>query len=221
MQKQQKRAISIIKALRIATKGMMQPASNLIVDEFGQDPYLVLIGCLLSLRTKDTVSWPASRRLFHVAKTPQEMLRVPIKKLEQLIYPCGFYKRKAVQLHYVSHVLIEEFNGKVPNTREQLLSIKGVGPKTASLVLAEAFNIPAICVDTHVHRISNRLGLVKTTTVEETEQALEKLLPKKYWAEYATLIVMWGQNICVPISPLCSKCAVFDLCKRVGVKRAR
>lgn len=215
------RAIRIIQVLRKATQGIEQPASVNIVDQYGQDPYLVLISCLLSLRTKDTVSFPASQRLFEHAKTPVQMLKLPINSIEKLIYPTGFYHRKAFLLHEVSRDLLERFKGEVPQTENELLSIKGVGRKTANLVLGVAFNIPAICVDTHVHRISNRLGLVKTKTTDETEAELKKLLPPEYWTEYNHLLVMWGQNICVPISPKCSQCAIFNLCPRVGVTRHR
>lgn len=200
---------------------MVQPASSSIVQEYGKDPYLVLMSCLLSLRTKDTVSWPASRRLFAHAQTPRRMLALPITHIEELIYPVGFYHRKALLMHSVSQFLIDHFAGRVPHTREELLSIPGVGIKTANLVQAVAFDIPAICVDTHVHRISNRLGLVKTKSVEETEKELMKVLPKELWAEYSRLLVIWGQNICVPISPFCSKCPVADLCPRVGVRTQR
>jgi endonuclease-3 len=215
------RAIRIIQILRTATKGMEQPASVNIVNQFGKDPYLVLISCLLSLRTKDTVSFPASQRLFEHAKTPEQMLKVPIKSIEQLIYPTGFYHRKAALLHQVSKDLLERFEGKVPHTEEELLSIKGVGRKTANLVLGMAFDIPAICVDVHVHRISNRLGLVKTKTTDETEIELKKILPQHYWIEYNHLLVLLGQNICVPISPKCSQCAIAKLCPRVGVTKHR
>lgn len=215
------RAIRIIQILRKATKGMEQPASVNIVNQYGQDPYLVLISCLLSLRTKDTVSFPASQRLFKHAKTPAQMLKIPIKTIEKLIYPTGFYRRKAILLHEVSRDLLERFKGKVPKTEQELLSIKGVGRKTANLVLGVAFDIPAICVDTHVHRISNRLGLVKTKTIDETEAELKKILPPEYWTEYNHLLVIWGQNICVPISPHCSRCAIAKLCPRIGVIRSR
>jgi endonuclease-3 len=215
------RAVKIIQVLRKATKGMALPAITQIVNEFGRDPYLILISCLLSLRTKDTVSLPASRRLFHYARTPQEMLRVPQEKIAELIYPTGFYRQKAKLAHTISADLIERFGSKVPSTEADLLSLKGVGHKTANLVLGEGFGVPAICVDTHVHRISNRLGLVKSNTPWETEQQLKEVLPKKYWVEYNHLMVMWGQNICVPISPFCSKCAIFDCCERNGVKKSR
>jgi endonuclease-3 len=207
--------------LQIATKNMLQPASSHIIAEYGKNPYLVLISCLLSLRTKDIVSWPASRRLFLCATTPDQMLALPIHEIEMLIYPVGFYRRKALSMHTVSKVLLDRFGGQVPHTQEELLSIPGVGIKTANLVLAVAFDIPAICVDTHVHRISNRLGLVRTTTVEQTEQELMRVLPKELWADYSRLMVIWGQNICVPVSPFCSRCPLFDLCPKAGVGKKR
>lgn len=215
------RAIRIIEVLRKATKRMVQPASFLITEKYGKDPYLVLISCLLSLRTKDTVSFPASVRLFEYAKSPEQMLKVPLSTIEKLIYPTGFYRRKARLLHTVSADLIKRFHGHVPADLDDLLSIKGVGRKTANLVLGVAFDIPAICVDVHVHRVSNRLGLVKTKTTDETEKELMKLLPQEYWIEFNHLIVLWGQNICVPISPFCSKCAIAPLCPRVGVTKHR
>lgn len=149
------------------------------------------------------------------------MLALPTTKIEKLIYPTGFYHRKAELLHTVSKDLLERFDGNVPANLDDLLSIKGIGRKTANLVLGVAFDIPAICVDTHVHRVSNRLGLVKTKTTDQTETELKKILPEKYWVEYNHLLVVWGQNICVPISPFCSKCAIADLCPRVGVTQHR
>lgn len=215
------RAIRIIEILRKATKKMAIPAAMAIVEKYGRDPYLILISCLLSLRTKDTVSFPASVRLFEFAKTPQEMLALSSSEIEKLIFPSGFYRRKARLLQTVSNDLLQRFKGKVPANFDDLTSIKGVGPKTANLVLGVAFEIPAICVDTHVHRISNRLGLVKTKTTEQTEQELKKILPPEYWVEYNHLLVMWGQNICVPISPKCSQCAIASLCPRIGVTQHR
>ena len=218
---EKERAIRIIHLLRKATKGMEQPASVSIIQQYGRDPYLVLISCLLSLRTKDTVSLPASQRLFEHAKTPSQMLALPITKIEKLIYPTGFYHRKAHLLHTVSQDLLDRFKGKVPADLEDLLSIKGVGRKTANLVLGVAFEIPAICVDTHVHKVSNRLGLVKTRTTDETEQELKKILPPEYWIEYNHLMVVWGQNICVPISPKCSQCVLLPICPQIGVTKHR
>jgi len=215
------RAIKIIEILHRATKGMPKPMATVIIDNYGRDPFLILISCLLSLRARDVVTTPICIELFNQAKTPKEILNIPIKKLELLFHSIGFYKKKAKLVHDVSKEIIEKFNNKVPSTKEELLSISGVGPKTANLVLAEGFNIPAICVDTHVHRISNRLGLVKTKTPEQTEIALQKVLPKEHWSEWNKLMVMWGQNICVPISPFCSKCAIYNLCPRIGVKNQR
>lgn len=200
---------------------MVQPMVFTISDEFGKNPFLILISCLLSLRAKDTTTLPICRILFKKAQTPEEILAIPLPKLEKIIYKTGFYKRKAKQLHLVSKEILERFGGVVPKTERELLSIKGVGIKTANLVLAEAYDIPAICVDTHVHRISNRLGIVKTKTPDATEKALKLVLPKKYWREWNRLLVMWGQNICVPVSPFCSKCAIYDYCDRVGVTRSR
>lgn len=215
------RALAIIKQLRVATKGMVEPASVSIIKEYGRDSFLVLISCLLSLRTKDTTSLPASRRLFKLALTPQKMLTIPVQTIQKAIYPVGFYKRKAAGIHMICTQLIAEFNGIVPNSIEELLKLKGVGRKTANLVLAEGFGFSAICVDVHVHRISNRLGLVQTKTPEETEYALQKLLPQEYWSEYNKLMVMWGQNRCVPISPKCLQCLIVNLCPRVGVTKSR
>lgn len=215
------RAEKVIETLRRATKNMVKPACTQIIDQFGRDPFLVLISCLLSLRTKDTVSLPASIRLFKYAKTPTEMLLLPAPQIAEIIYPVGFYRRKAVNIHEVCNTLLDQFGGKVPSSEQELLTIKGVGRKTANLVLGEGFGIPSLCVDTHVHRISNRLGFVATTTPEETELALQRLLPKEYWVEYNRLLVMWGQNICVPISPFCSRCPISDLCPKVGVTQRR
>lgn len=215
------RAIQIVKKLRIATEGMEAPAATQIVQKFGRDPYLVLVSCVLSLRTKDTISLPASLELFKHAKTPQAMLKLPLKTIEKLIYQTGFYRTKAKNIHAMSKEILERFNGQVPHTKDELMSLPGVGLKTANLVLADGFGIPAICVDTHVHRISNRLGLIETKTVEQTEKALQQILPKEYWSEWNKLLVMWGQNVCVPISPFCSRCAIADLCPRVGVKKSR
>lgn len=211
----------IINLLRIHTKGMVQPAASSIIEEYGKDPYLILTSCILSLRTRDATSLSASRKLFEYVKTPEQMVTFPLKKLEEILYPVGFYRQKSRQLKELSKQLIERFEGEVPNNEEDLLSLSGVGRKTANLVLGHAFDIPAICVDTHVHRVSNRLGLVTTKTPLETEEALKKILPKKYWIEYNTLMVMWGQNICLPIGPWVSKCALEPLCPRIGVKRQR
>lgn len=212
---------TIIHILRAATQQMQPPASAGIIAIYGRDPFLMLVGCLLSLRTKDTVSLPASLRLFEQATTPQSILEIDQSTLEKLIYPVGFYRRKVRTIHAVCRILLDQFDGKVPSTLEELIGLPGVGRKTANLVLAEGFGIPAICVDIHVHRISNRLGIIATKTPEQTEVALKKVLPKQYWTEYNRLMVMWGQNICVPLSPKCSQCALYALCKRVSVTHHR
>jgi endonuclease III len=211
----------IVQRLNKATRTFVPPLSDIIVAEYGHDPFLMLISCLLSLRAKDVTTIHVARALFARAKTPRQLLAIKRKELEKIIYKSGFYKNKAKVLHEVSRDLIERFGGKVPRTRDELLSMKGIGIKTANLVLGQSFGIPAICVDTHVHRISNRLGIIKTKTVEQTEIALATVLPKKYWNVWNHLLVMWGQNICVPISPKCSQCAIRDLCKRVGVTKSR
>lgn len=218
---QTKRAIAAIKILRKATKGMVDPAANQLIDIYGRKPYLILISCLLSLRAKDFTTVLVSQELFKYVRTPQQMLKIPTKKLEKLIFSIGFYKKKARLLHSVSQDLIKRFGGKVPKTKKELLSIDGIGQKTANLVLAEAYGIPGICVDTHVHRVSNRLGLVKTKTADQTEKALEKIIPKKYWIELNPLFVMWGQQVCTPISPKCSTCAISKLCPKIGVTKHR
>ncbi len=211
----------IVQRLSKATKTFTPPLSDIIIAEYGKDPFLILVSCLLSLRAKDVTTIHVVRALFTRARTPKQLLSLKRSELERIIYKSGFYKNKANVLQEVSKELLDRFGGKVPRTREELLSIKGIGIKTANLVLGQSFNIPAICVDTHVHRISNRLGIIKTKTVEQTEVALSSVLPKKYWNEWNTLLVVWGQNICVPVSPKCSQCVIKDLCKRVGVIKSR
>lgn len=215
------RARTIIKILQSATKNLVEPAATSIIKEYGCDPFLILISCSLSLRTKDAVSLAASRRLFAHAKTAQEILALPISHIERLIFPTGFYRQKTKQIKAICAILIEKYNSQVPNTEDELLKLPGVGPKTAALTLSLGFDIPAICVDTHVHRVSNRLGLVSTKNVTETEQQLKQLLPKKYWSEFNSLMVMWGQNICVPTSPKCSICPLLPLCPQIGVIKHR
>ncbi len=216
-----KRAIDIIATLRAATKSMVEPAGITIVKEYGRNPFLILVSCILSLRTRDTESLPASQRLFEHAQTPHALLALSPQKIEALIYPVGFYRQKTKNLLKICSILLEKHEGLVPNTEKDLLMLPGVGPKTTNLVRGLGFNIPAMCVDTHVHRISNRLGIIATDTPEETEIALKALLPQEYWIEYTELMVMWGQNICVPISPFCSKCPLLPLCEQRGVTRHR
>jgi len=173
------------------------------------------------LRTKDKTTIEASKRLFKVANNPKSMIKLSPKRLRGIIYPVGFYRGKAKVILGLSHKIINDFNGFVPRKIEELLSFRGVGRKTANLVLGLGFNIPSICVDTHVHRISNRLGWVKTTKPEETEKELGKILPKRLWIELNTILVTFGQNLCVPISPFCSICNVSHFCKKLGVDKSR
>ena len=178
-------------------------------------PFLVLISTMLSLRTKDQVTADACNRLFAVADTPEKLSKLAVGRIEKLIYPVGFYKTKAPKIKEVSRRIIDEYDGKVPDSIDELLLFDGVGRKTANLVLGLGFGVPAICVDTHVHRISNRLGYVRTKVPDETEQVLRSKLPKKHWIVYNDLLVTWGQNVCVPISPWCSKCAIEKLCNKI------
>lgn len=193
-----------------------QPQSEFVklMDSF-KDPYIVLIACILSLRTNDRTTYPATLRMLKLAKTPQEMMGVKQEDLEKAIYPVGFYKNKAGQIIELSKILVEKYGGKVPCDIEKLCEFRGVGRKTANLVLSEGFNKPAICVDVHVHRIFNRLGYLKTKTPEETEFTLREKLPQKYWIPINSLLVTHGQNICKPIKPLCDKCPVEKYCDKV------
>ena len=191
------------------------------IEKDGSDPFLVLISCLLSLRTKDEVTEAASRRLFALARTPQQMLNLSQVKLRRLIYPVGFYRTKALRIHQICHHLLGRFRGKVPATLDELLTLPGVGRKTANLVLTLGHKKPGICVDVHVHRISNRLGYVRTQTPFDTEMALREKLPKRYWMEYNALLVRFGQELCRPVSPWCSRCPVRGYCARRGVGKSR
>lgn len=212
---------NLISVLQNSTKKYSPSLVNIIIKEYGHNPFLILVSCLLSLRAKDIVTIHACRALFEKATTPREILALSNSELEKIIYTTGFYKNKARTLKSVSNEILNRFDGKVPHTQEELMSIKGIGEKTANLVLGLAFNIPAICVDTHVHRISNRLGLIKTKTTSQTETALQRILPKKDWIKWNEFMVIWGQNVCVPISPFCSKCEIRPFCYRIGVKNSR
>lgn len=193
------------------------PSVTKISQKTKRDPYLVLIGTLLSLRTKDETTEKAMRALTKKAKTPQELLKISEKELQKLIYPVGFYRNKARTLRDVSEIILSKYSGRVPDSIDELLTIKGVGRKTANLVITEGFGKPGICVDTHVHRISNRLGIVSTKNPHETEMSLRKILPRQYWIIYNTLLVTFGKRLCKPISPLCTNCVLSKLCKKVGV----
>lgn len=196
------------------------PAISTIAQE-NQDPFRVLISTLISLRTKDAVTMAASRRLFALADSPATMLTLAPETIEQAIYPAGFYRIKTKNILKISQILLESYHGEVPSQKEALLKLPGVGTKTANLTLNLGFGIDAICVDIHVHRIANRMGWVATKKPEETEIALEKIMPQRYWIPLNELLVTYGQQICKPVSPLCSQCTVYSLCKRVGVTRSR
>jgi len=185
------------------------------------DAFKILISCLLSLRTQDNTTERISIELFKIADTPEKILKLPLKKLEKIIFSSGHYHKKALTLKHVSKEIIKRFNNKVPDTKEELLSIKGIGPKTANIVLNFAFNQPVLPIDTHCHRIPNRLGWIKTKTPEKTEKELEKILPKQYWFEFNGIFVLFGKTICQPISPWCSKCPINDFCPKIGVEKSR
>ncbi|HBU09166.1 MAG TPA: endonuclease III [Candidatus Omnitrophica bacterium] len=220
-----KRKINIEAAIRILrkeTRKFKVPIVSLIaLGASVQKPFLVLISCLLSLRTKDETTAVASERLFNLAGSPQEMLSLSVRQIEKAIYPVGFYRVKAKRIKEICRALIGKFSSRVPDSLEDLLTLKGVGRKTANLVLTEGFGKLGVCVDTHVHRITNRLGLCRTKNPQQTEFCLRNKLPKRYWIEYNTLLVTWGQNICKPVSPLCTHCAIERYCRRIAVTTYR
>ena len=185
------------------------------------EAFKILISCLLSLRSRDENTEKVSKQLFAVATTPKKIIALPIKRLEKLIFSSGHYKKKTQVLKHVSKEIIKRFDGKVPKTREELMSIKGIGPKTANIVLAFAFGECVIPVDTHCHRIPNRLGWVKTKTPEKTEEALNKIIPDKEKHEFNAVFVQFGRDLCQPVSPWCSKCPVSNLCPKLEVERSR
>jgi endonuclease-3 len=192
-----------------------------VVSRYKHDPFETLISCLLSLRTKDETTRGASQRLFRLARTPRKMLALPTATIERAIFPVGFYRTKARTIHTVCRTLLERYSGRVPDELDELLTIKGVGRKTANLVVTLAFRKDGICVDTHVHRISNRWGYVRTRTPEQTEMALRQRLPRAHWQIYNDLLVTFGQNLCHPTSPWCSRCPMESLCAKRGVAHSR
>lgn len=210
----------IISILKEEVRRLKIPAVGVIAQET-QDPFQVLISCVLSLRTRDETTEAASARLFKLAKTPDRMLRLSTDRIEAAIYPVSFYRNKAKQILAISQILLEKFDGRVPDTIEELLTLPGVGRKTANLVVTVAYGKPGICVDTHVHRISNRIGYIKTKSPEESERALRKKLPKEHWIIYNDLLVPFGQFVCKPISPFCSRCKLTPYCQQVGVHQKR
>ena len=202
----------IMKELLKATKSMPMPVVTEIKLVTNRDAYKILISTMLSLRTKDSTTRDASMRLFEKAGNPKDMLKLSEEEIAKLIYPVGFYRVKAKNILEVSKTIIDDYNGKVPDEIDELLKLRGVGRKVANLVVTEAFDKYGICVDTHVHRISNRFGYVSTKKPEQTEFALRKKLPKKYWRVYNDTLVIYGQNLCKPINPLCNQCSVSKYC---------
>lgn len=210
----------LVRGLESAYREFREPVVT-AMTRTERNPFKVLVATLLSLRTRDEQTGPAAERLFALAETPETMVLLPAADIEQAIYPVGFYRVKALRVIEVCRVLLEEHGGQVPSGMEELLQLPGVGRKTANLVLTRGFGLPGICVDTHVHRISNRLGLVRTRAPDETETALRKLLPEQFWIPWNDLLVAFGQNLCKPLSPHCSRCPVRSMCAREGVERSR
>ncbi len=209
---------TVMRRLAKAIDGLEEPAVEKIAQEQQEDPFQVLIATLLSAQTKDAVTAAASERLFRVARTPKAMARLPVKRIETLIYPVSFYRTKAVHVKAACEQIMTRFGGRVPSTMEELLTLPGVGRKTANLVLILAHRSTSnICVDTHVHRISNRLGWAATRTPDETERALYSVSQKKWWPVINLYLVTWGQNVCKPVYPLCNQCVLADVCPKLGV----
>ena len=211
-------------AIRIVRREIRQweePVVGVVARLSARDPFRILISCLLSLRTKDKTTGEASARLFALAHTPAGLLRLSLNKIERAIYPVGFYRIKAKSIHAICRRLLDVYGGRVPDSIDELVTLSGVGRKTANLVVTVGYKKPGICVDIHVHRISNRWGYVKTKTPEKTEEALRKKLPKPYWITFNDLLVPYGQHVCLPVSPFCSRCKLIEYCDRVGVTRSR
>ena len=210
----------IIAVLHKHLQGSPLPSVSAVAER-KPDPFHILVSTMISLRTKDEVTSAASDRLLSRAPTAQDLTRLRRKQIAQLIYPAGFYNTKAQNLKTISEVLVSRYDGRVPESMEQLLELPGVGRKTANLVRNLGYGLDGICVDTHVHRISNRLGWVKTKTPEQTESGLEKVLPRRYWIPINELLVRFGQSVCTPVSPFCSRCPIQLHCPRIGVERSR
>jgi len=208
-----------ITRIRKAVKAWKTPAVTIVARD--RDPFKVLISCILSLRTQDKATGEASARLFALGDTPDSILNLSAAKIEKAIYPVGFYRNKAKSILGICRMLIEDYGGKTPDEIDELLKLPGVGRKTANLVVTIGHGKPGICVDTHVHRITNRWGYVSTKTPEKTEFALREKLPRKHWIEINDLLVTFGQNLCKPISPICSECTIYEFCDRVGVTKSR
>ena len=210
----------MLAVLRRGVRNWKTPIVGVIAEKT-RDPFWVLVSCVLSLRTKDGTTAEATARLRKLARTPAAMLRLSESAIARAIYPVGFYKTKARHLRQICADLIGHFGGRVPDTIQALLTLKGVGRKTANLVVTVGYGKPGICVDTHVHRISNRWGYVRTKTPEETENALRAKLARRHWITYNDLLVTFGQNLCAPVSPHCSRCPLVSFCPKIGVEKSR
>jgi endonuclease-3 len=209
-----------MRRLATAIQGLQEPAVEKIAKDQKDDPFQVLIATMLSAQTRDAVTAAASERLFGVARTPRTMAKLPVSRIEKLIYPVSFYRNKAVHVRQACEQILKRYGGRVPTTMEDLLTLPGVGRKTANLVLILAHASPDnICVDTHVHRIANRLGWVTTRTPEETEHALYRATHRRWWPIINLYLVTWGQNVCRPVYPLCPQCVLVDICPKIGVTK--
>ena len=209
----------VLAKVKKAVQGCRVPSLTIISQK--NDPFAVLVSCIISLRTRDEVTYPASARLLKLAKTPAQLMKLSNAKLEQAIYPAAFFRNKSQSLKKLCKDLVDNYEGRVPDKLEELLKLKGVGRKTANLTLILGHNKPGICVDIHVHRISNRWGYVKTKSPNETEMALRDKLPKCYWKGYNDLLVTFGQNICKPVSPFCGSCPIAEICPKIDVSKYR
>jgi endonuclease-3 len=205
----------------ITAKAAEDPSVTTIAENYNRDPWAVLVSTILSLRTKDEVTLAASKRLLEKAVSPVELSAMKEEEVAKLIYPVGFYRNKALSLKIISSILIVQYDGKVPASMDALLALPGVGRKTANLVLTEAFNLAGLCVDIHVHRISNRCGWLCSKNPEETEMTLREILPGQYWKRINYLLVLYGQKLCRPVSPFCSCCVIYKHCSRNGVTKSR
>ena len=210
----------VMQRLGAAMRAMAEPAVEKIAGEAQSDPFKVLVATMLSAQTRDPVTLEASNRLFARASTPREMVRLRVSTIEKLIHPVSFYRHKAQHVKETCRLLLDQYGGRVPTTMAELLTLPGVGRKTANLVLIVALHSEDnICVDTHVHRISNRLGWVETRAPEETEQALYQVAARRWWPQINLYLVTWGQNVCKPVYPICDRCAIAALCPRIGVAK--
>jgi endonuclease-3 len=212
---------SVVKALEKWRQDLDDPSVTTVAEQYSRDPWAVLVSTILSLRTKDEVTLVSSARLLKEAPGPRELRGLGEDAVARLAYPAGFYRTKAANLMRIAAILLEKYGGKVPSGMDELLALPGVGRKTANLVRIEAFDLPGICVDVHVHRICNRAGWIETKDPEETEMALRECLPRRYWKGINALLVLYGQQTCRPVSPHCSRCVISGHCRRRGVEKSR